>query len=199
MEVLKRGSKGTAVKILQQVLKLNVDGIFGPATELAVKQFQKDNNLVVDGIVGNNTWKKLGIMNIRDIKEIIVHCSATPEGRDYTVSDIKQWHLARGFNDVGYHYIIYRDGSIHQGRKESVAGAHCEGHNTNSIGVCYIGGCAKDGKTPKDTRTESQKTSLLVLLKELKSKYPKAKIYPHFKFAAKACPCFNAEEEYKNI
>lgn len=199
MEVLKRGSKGTTVKILQQVLKLNVDGIFGPATELAVKQFQKDNNLVVDGIVGNNTWKKLGIMNIRDIKEIIVHCSATPEGRDYTVSDIKQWHLARGFNDVGYHYIIYRDGSIHQGRKESVAGAHCEGHNTNSIGVCYIGGCAKDGKTPKDTRTESQKTSLLALLKELKSKYPKAKIYPHFKFAAKACPCFNAEEEYKNI
>lgn len=136
---------------------------------------------------------------MRNIKEIIVHCSATPEGKDFTVEDIKKWHLQRGFNDIGYHYVIYRDGSIHKGREESIIGAHCTGHNSNSIGVCYIGGVAKDGKTPKDTRTDAQKESLLNLLKELKSKYPTAKIYPHYKYANKACPSFNAEQEYSNI
>lgn len=136
---------------------------------------------------------------MRNIKEIIIHCSATPEGKDFTVEDIKKWHLQRGFNDIGYHYVIYRDGSIHKGREESIIGAHCTGHNSNSIGVCYIGGVAKDGKTPKDTRTDTQKESLLNLLKELKSKYPTAKIYPHYKYANKACPSFNAEQEYSNI
>lgn len=136
---------------------------------------------------------------MRNIKEIIIHCSATPEGKDYTVDQIRQWHLQRGFNDIGYHYVVYRDGSIHKGRPEEKVGAHCLGHNSISIGVCYIGGVAKDGKTPKDTRTDAQKKSLLELLKTLKLKYPNAKIYPHYKFANKACPSFNAEEEYKNI
>ena len=106
----------------------------------------------------------------RKIDKIIVHCSATPEGKDYSVDTIRKWHLQRGFSDIGYHYIIYRDGSIHTGRDESVIGAHCKGHNSNSIGVCYIGGCASDGKTPKDTRTTEQKQSLYKLLKELKAK-----------------------------
>ena len=97
----------------------------------------------------------------RKINEIIVHCSATPEGKDYSVDTIRQWHLQRGFSDIGYHYVIYRDGSIHTGRYESIIGAHCAGHNANSIGVCYIGGCASDGKTPKDTRTAEQKQSLV--------------------------------------
>lgn len=92
---------------------------------------------------------------MRKITEIIVHCSATPEGKDYTVSDITRWHKARGFKTIGYHYIVYRDGSVHEGRKESGVGAHCYGHNRNSIGVCYIGGLATDCKTPKDTRTEA--------------------------------------------
>lgn len=136
---------------------------------------------------------------MREIKEIIVHCSATPEGKDFTVSDIKKWHLQRGFSDIGYHYVIYRDGSINKGRDESKVGAHCIGHNKYSIGVCYIGGVEADGKTPKDTRTEAQKNSLLTLLRSLKSKYPKVKIYPHYKFASKACPSFDAEKEYKNL
>ena len=138
-------------------------------------------------------------MSNRIINEIIVHCSATPEGKDYTVENIRKCHLQRGFKDIGYHYVIYRDGSIHKGREESIIGAHCSGHNSNSIGVCYIGGLAKDGKTPKDTRTEEQKESLISLLRELHSKYPKAKIYPHYKIANKACPCFDAEKEYKDI
>jgi N-acetylmuramoyl-L-alanine amidase len=136
---------------------------------------------------------------MRNIKELIVHCAATPEGKDYTVADIKKWHLARGFNDIGYHYVIYRDGSIHKGRSEDVIGAHCTGHNSNSIGVCYIGGVATDGKTPKDTRTAAQKSTLLSVLKQLKAKYPNAKIYSHKDFANKACPSFDATKEYANL
>lgn len=199
MVTLRLWSRGNEVKILQHSLGIKEDGIFGPTTEKAVKEFQSNHNLVVDGIVGNNTWNKLNISTFRKINEIIVHCSATPEDKDYTVKDIRTWHLQRGFNDIGYHYIIYRDGSIHQGRSENKVGAHCTDHNSNSIGICYIGGCARDGKTPKDTRTEAQKKSLISLLKELKNKYPNASIHSHKDFANKACPSFEATQEYKNI
>ena len=198
--VLKLGSRGNEVKVLQEKLNLKTDGIFGPLTEEAVKDFQRSNGLEVDGIVGANTLSKLNLsVNKRTIKELIVHCSATPEGKDYSVDTIRQWHLQRGFSDIGYHYVIYRDGSIHIGRDESIIGAHCTGHNTNSIGVCYIGGCASDGKTPKDTRTTEQKQSLVKLLKELKTKYPQASIHGHRDFSSKACPSFDATKEYSSI
>lgn len=198
--VLKLGSRGNEVKLLQEKLNLKTDGIFGPLTEEAVKDFQRSNGLEVDGIAGANTLSKLNLsVNKRNIKEIIVHCSATPEGKDFTVADIKRWHLQRGFFDIGYHYVIYRDGSIHIGRDESIIGAHCTGHNTNSIGVCYIGGCISNGKTPKDTRTPQQKQSLVKLLKELKTKYPQASIHSHRDFANKACPSFDATKEYSSL
>ena len=198
--VLKLGSRGNEVKVLQEKLNLKADGIFGPLTEEAVRDFQRSNGLEVDGIVGANTLSKLNLsVNKRTIKELIVHCSATPEGKDYSVDTIRQWHLQRGFSDIGYHYVIYRDGSIHIGRDESIIGAHCTGHNTNSIGVCYIGGCASDGKTPKDTRTTEQKQSLVKLLKELKTKYPQASIHGHRDFSSKACPSFDATKEYRSI
>lgn len=133
---------------------------------------------------------------MRSIKELIVHCSATPEGKDYTVAQIRQWHLARGFKDIGYHYVIYRDGSIHQGRPVAQIGAHCTSHNRNSIGICYIGGVAADGKTPKDTRTEAQKASLKKLIWQLHLQYPQATIHGHREFANKACPSFDAKKEY---
>lgn len=198
--VLKLGSRGNEVKLLQEELNLKTDGIFGPLTEEAVKDFQRSNGLEVDGIAGANTLSKLNLsVNKRNIKEIIVHCSATPEGKDFTVADIKRWHLARGFSDIGYHYVIYRDGSIHTGRDESIIGAHCTGHNTNSIGVCYIGGYASNSKTPKDTRTTQQKQSLVKLLKELKTKHPQASIHSHKDFANKACPSFDATKEYSSL
>lgn len=198
--ILKLGSRGNEVKALQEKLNLKADGIFGPITEEAVKDFQRSNGLEVDGIVGANTLSKLNLsVNKRNIKELIVHCSATPEGKDYSVDTIRQWHLQRGFSDIGYHYVVYRDGSIHIGRDESIIGAHCTGHNTNSIGICYIGGCAVDGKTPKDTRTEAQKNSLLKLLGELKKKYPKAVIHSHKDYANKACPSFDATKEYSSL
>ena len=115
---------------------------------------------------------------MRQIKEIILHCSATPEGKDYTVETIRKWHLARGFNDIGYHYVIYRDGSIHKGRPIEKAGAHTTGHNSYSIGICYIGGVEKNGKTPKDTRTTEQKLAMYQLVYQLLQQYPKATVLP---------------------
>ena len=143
--------------------------------------------------------KEQEYIDMRKINKIIVHCSATPEGKDFTAADIDRWHRQRGWRCIGYHYVIELDGSIHKGRDESVIGAHCSGQNANSIGVCYVGGVAKDGKTPKDTRTDAQKHSLLELLKELKANYPYATIHGHRDFAEKACPCFDAKYEYKDI
>ena len=118
-KTIKRGSRGNDVKVLQQNLSLYVDGIFGELTEEVVKEFQASHDLTVDGIVGPKTWKaiqELPEYTGRYIDKIIVHCAATPEGSDFTTADIKRWHLQRGFSDIGYHYVIYRDGSIHEGR-----------------------------------------------------------------------------------
>lgn len=132
---------------------------------------------------------------MRKITKLIIHCSATPEGRDYTVADIDRWHRARGFKGIGYHYVIYRDGSVHPGRAVEVIGAHCTGQNANSIGICYIGGLAADGKTAKDTRTPAQKEALRKLVVELKAKYPGVTVHGHREFANKACPCFDVKTQ----
>lgn len=205
--VLRKGNRGQEVKKLQILLHLYEDGIFGVLTEEAVKNFQKSNGLYADGIVGDKTWSKLEeckgngiIKSKREIKEIIIHCTATPEGQDRTVEWIRNLHKSQGWSDIGYHYVIYRDGSVHDGRNVNLVGAHCVGHNTNSIGVCYVGGCANDGKlTPKDTRTNAQKAALEILLRKLRTLYPKAKIYGHRDFANKACPSFDAKWEYRYI
>lgn len=136
---------------------------------------------------------------MRKINKIIIHCAATPEDKNFTVEDINRWHKERGFIKIGYHYVIYIDGSIHQGRELEEVGAHCTGYNRDSIGICYIGGVDKDGKTPKDTRTNAQKESLLKLIKELKIKFPQAEIYGHRDFSKKDCPSFDAKTEYENI
>ena len=136
---------------------------------------------------------------MRKINEIIVHCAATPEGKNFKAADIDRWHRERKMKCIGYHYVVDLDGTVEPGRPESEIGAHCLGHNQYSIGVCYVGGLAEDGKTPKDTRTVTQKEALLALLKKLRAKYPKASIHGHRDFAAKACPSFDATTEYKNI
>jgi len=135
---------------------------------------------------------------MRQINKIIIHCSATPEGRKTSAQEIKSWHLERGFSDIGYHYIVHLDGSISYGRNIDKIGAHSRGQNKMSIGVCYIGGL-DECLDPKDTRTPQQKESLLILLKTLKKLHSKAVIYGHRDFSEKACPSFNAFDEYKFI
>lgn len=206
-QTLRYGSRGEDVRYLQRILLLNDDGIFGTKTEEAVVSFQKAHGLVADGVVGAKTWAELEKMaktfslkkSSRTITEIIVHCTATPEGQATTTEQIKHYHMTHGWNDIAYNYVIELDGSIHNGRDVNKVGGHTTNHNAHSIGVVYVGGLAKDGKTAKDTRTEAQKASLLSLLKQLKAMYPKAVIYGHRNFANKACPCFDAKNEYKNI
>ncbi len=128
---------------------------------------------------------------MRKIDKIIVHCTATPAGREVTVADVKAWHKARGFRTIGYHYLVYLDGTVHAGRRESEVGAHCLGQNARSIGVCYVGGLDAATGEPRDTRTPAQRRALRELIGSLRRRYPSATVHGHREFAAKACPCFD--------
>lgn len=190
-------------------MNLYPDGIFGKLTEEAVREFQAKNNLKVDGIVGPATLVKLIPQRFkkskRTIDEIIVHCTATPEYKHYTVNDIRRWHTTpvskggRGWSDIGYHYVVYLDGTVVEGRDVDIAGAHCLNHNSHSIGVCYVGGMDMQNKNAKDTRTELQKNALLNLLMDLKKLYNNATIHGHRDFANKPCPSFDATKEYRRL
>ena len=130
---------------------------------------------------------------------IIIHCSATPVFRDISLSDIDRMHKNRGFAGIGYHFYITKDGIVHRGRPVHLLGAHCLGMNDKSIGICYEGGLGKTLK-PEDTRTVFQKSALISLIRDLLVKYPLIKnIYPHYHFANKSCPCFDAEVEYNYL
>lgn len=228
MNTIKQGSRGDEVRTLQKKLNITADGIFGKNTEAAVKAYQKAHGLTPDGIVGPHTWESLGFpITNRFIDEIIIHCSATKEGINYSVDKIDAAHKARKFSTytdekgkiryIGYHYIILLDGTIIKCRPESKIGYHASGHNTRSIGICYIGGLdARDsnGKMIKDTRTPQQKASLIKLIKDIKKRYGTiARVIGHrdispdlngngiiepYEFI-KGCPCFDAIKEYSNI
>ena len=115
----------------------------------------------------------------RDIQKIIIHCTATPEGRKVTTDDLHRWHVVENrWSDIGYHWFIDLDGELHECRKEYRSGAHAKGHNSKSIGVCYAGGLDKEMKT-KDTRTPAQKEQMRCLLLDLKQRFPKAEIIGH--------------------
>ena len=135
---------------------------------------------------------------MRTIDKIIIHCTATSAGRTVTVKDVDAWHRQRGFQGIGYHYLIGLNGETWNGRPIEVIGAHTLGQNARSIGVCYVGGMDLSDK-PADTRTLAQKNALVTLLKSLKAQFPKATIHGHREFAAKACPCFDAKTEYKDL
>ncbi|WP_205772436.1 N-acetylmuramoyl-L-alanine amidase [Microvirga calopogonii] len=144
----------------------------------------------------NENWGQ----RVRDVHEIIVHCAATPEGRHVTVDTIRGWHKSQGWRDIGYHYVIYVDGTVHAGRPVEQVGAHVVGHNAGTIGITYVGGVAADGKTPKDRRTSAQKTALDRLLRDLVRRFPGVRrISGHRDYAAKACPSFDATTEYRNL
>lgn len=128
---------------------------------------------------------------MRKIDEIIVHCTATPEGRPHTAKDVDMWHRQRGFDGIGYHFLVRLDGTVEPGRPLEKIGAHCLGHNAHSIGICYVGGLTKDGKSPKDTRTPAQREALRGLVTYLRRLFPNITLHGHREFAAKACPSFD--------
>ena len=133
---------------------------------------------------------------MRPIDTIIIHCSATKPSMDIGAEEIDDWHRARGWAQIGYHYVIRRDGAIEHGRPVEVMGAHVKGHNTGSIGVCYIGGIDEAGK-PEDNRTARQKTWMIALVKDLMRVHGVLveRVIGHRETGApKACPSFDVEE-----
>lgn len=202
---------------------LTADGIAGPRTLAAmgisaVTSQQQRNDL--DSVVSSYGGKVITLKRSkRRIDYIAVHCTATQEGRDMTVEQIRAQHKKQGWSDCGYHYIIYRDGTVHIGRDVDIAGAHVRGYNPYSIGVVYVGGLENDPRKvysqlkAKDTRTDHQKASLLSLLMDLRKLYPNAKIQGHRDFSKdlnhdgiitpeewmKDCPSFDAKFAYRNV
>lgn len=240
----KEGSKGAVVKQIQKVVGCYPDGIWGKNTTECLKAWQKAHSLTPDGIAGPRTLAAMGIQAVtpaaapstpikavyagcpitlrrskRRIDEIIIHCTATPEGSPRTVEQIRAQHKAQGWSDIGYQYVVYLDGTVHEGRNVDIAGAHCVNHNAHSIGIVYVGGLENRPDVPynklraKDTRTPAQKASLLGLLMDLRQLYPQAEIKGHRDCSPdknhngtveqsewiKECPSFDAKAEYRRV
>jgi N-acetylmuramoyl-L-alanine amidase len=126
---------------------------------------------------------------------IVIHCSATRGSQNFTAADIRRWHLDKGWKDIGYHYVIRRDGMVEPGRAESAIGSHVQGHNADSIGVCLVGGIDDTTWKPADNFTPAQWRSLRTLVERLVKTYPSAKVLGHRDFPGvkKACPSFAAK------
>lgn len=137
------------------------------------------------------TWKK-----IRSVDFIVVHCSATSETADIGADEIRGWHLKRGWLDIGYHWVIKRDGSAEPGRSENTPGAHARGFNHISLGICLVGGVESDNKTPEANFTHAQWETLEEIIRSIKVDWPDAKVVGHRDLpnVAKACPSFDAPE-----
>lgn len=127
-------------------------------------------------------------------KYIMLHCTATPEGRAVTREEIDRYHRERGFRGIGYHFIIHPDGRVEEGRALSQMGAHCKGWNYSAIGVAYIGGVDSLGN-PKDTRTEAQKEAMINLIEGLKRLFSIKRVLGHNEVAPTACPCYDVRVE----
>lgn len=142
--------------------------------------------------------KTNSVMQYKEVKFLIIHCSATRCDQDYTVERMRKDHQARGFRDIGYHFYVRKDGTISQHRKLLEVGAHCKPYNRCSIGICYEGGLNQFG-IPANTLTEIQEECLEALLIRLHDFFPNAKIVGHRdlpKVAPKACPCLNTKEMF---
>jgi len=135
---------------------------------------------------------------MRNIKNIVVHCSATPPSMDIGADEIRKWHTEeRGWTDIGYHVVIRRDGTVEQGRPLDIAGAHVAGHNATSIGICYVGGVSESGQA-EDNRTADQSRVLFETISSFKEQFPQAEVLGHrdFKRVKKSCPSFDVKQWY---
>lgn len=142
-------------------------------------------------------------------KHIVLHCSATRANQDVGAKEIRAWHRARGWSDIGYHYVIRRNGTVERGRQpDNSIGAHVEGHNSNTLGICLVGGLNNRTGAPEDNFTPAQHQALADLIKRLLPRFPGATILGHRDLSPdrdgdgvvephewlKACPCFNARD-----
>lgn len=141
---------------------------------------------------GNEIEELQQIDGKRFINLLVIHCAATPANMDVGVSEIDRWHRERGFDRIGYHFVIRRNGVIEKGRDISEVGAHVQGFNKNSIGICMVGG-VNSQKVPENNFTSAQWLSLKTLVKKFQSEYPEIKVCGHNELAAKACPSFNVQ------
>ena len=210
MNTIKKGSRGTDVTTLQKKLGIVADGVFGTDTERAVKSWQVRHGLIPDGIVGPSTWSSLGITVRRPIDAIVIHCTAGAQTQN--ARQVVDYHTRSkaagglGWSVPGYHYIIEPDGNVVNALSEAVPSNGVKGHNDHIINISYIGGI--------DNRTPAQKAALIRLLKELRPRYPNARIMGHRDIAStdtnhngiidpwervKECPCFDAIPEYSKI
>jgi N-acetylmuramoyl-L-alanine amidase len=134
---------------------------------------------------------------MRTIEKIIWHCSATKEGQDVRTDTIRKMHQQqRGWSDIGYHYVVELDGTVEQGRDLARPGAHTQGLNATSVGVCYVGGVDEQMR-PKDTRNAAQRAALYDLTAYLIRRFPGATVHGHNEFAPKACPSFDVQADWR--
>lgn len=149
---------------------------------------------------------------MKTIDAIIIHCSATRAGQDLRAKDIDRMHRARGFNQIGYNYVVDLDGTVENGRALTINGAHCLGYNDHSVGICYIGGLDENGQ-PADTRTDQQKAAIRELVATICKDYPIIEVLGHRDTSPdlndngiiepcewiKMCPCFEVRDEFENF
>jgi N-acetylmuramoyl-L-alanine amidase len=150
----------------------------------------------------------------RETRYLVLHCSATRAKQNITAREIRAWHKGQGWSDIGYHYVIRRDGMVEKGRQpDSSVGSHVAGWNAITLGICLVGGLNNVTAKPENNYTEAQFLSCLNLCKELLKKYPKATILGHRDLSPdkdkdgvvepqeylKACPCFDAREWARSV
>lgn len=241
--IYREGSRGAVVKLIQKAVGCYPDGIWGRLTTESVKAWQRDHGLTADGLAGPRTLAAMGIdaamgavtpskkeytirhggivlkRSRREIDLIVVHCTASREGHDVSVEQIRREHRSQGWSDIGYHYVVTLDGEAHIGRDVDIAGSHVAGHNARSVGIAYVGGLENrpgvnySQLKAKDTRTQAQKAELFALLMDLRRLYPNARIVGHRDLSpdkngdgiispcewVKQCPSFDARKEYRSI
>lgn len=174
-----------------------VDGLWGARTEAAMRALVEARGLAAGGGLKPVTSAVISHGKTL-VDEIVVHCSATRADwmDDATLAskraEIRRWHLAKDWADIGYHWLIDRDGKVAAGRPESVVGAHVEGHNTGKLGVCLIGGFGSSADDSFGKHfTAAQDTSLRQLIQGIGMRTPIRRVSGHNEYAERACPGFN--------
>lgn len=138
---------------------------------------------------------------MRVIDELTIHCSFTPRDMDIGVAEIRDWHVNdNGWDDIGYHFVIRRDGTLEPGRPQHIAGAHVKGFNGTSIGVCMIGGKSETGHAIANY-TFNQWRTIAQLITVYMARYPGILVRGHCDVpdANKDCPCFDVESFIESL